>query len=118
MLQRTLGRGFGYGARTYDAPIERVEVRAINGYHYQAMVPVQGTPEEMAAQGAARRAGHPGASSGAWASCGSDEVLPEVRDHLAAWEAFDLAGASRAELVAHLDETLGAPASACGSCTS
>jgi phosphohistidine swiveling domain-containing protein len=104
MLQRTLGPGFGYGARTYHAPIERVEVRAVNGYFYQAMVPVQGTPEEMAAQG--QRAEQAiQAVAGRLGELWEQEVLPEVREHLAAWERFDLEGASRAELVAHLDDT-------------
>jgi pyruvate,water dikinase len=104
MLQRTLGPGFGYGARAYHAPIERVEVRAVNGYLYQAMVTVEGTPEELAAQG--RRAEQ--AIQGVLGRLGElwdEDVLPEVREHLAFWEGFDLAGASRAELVAHLDET-------------
>jgi len=34
------------------------------------------------------------------------EWLPEVRDHLATWDAFDLAGATMEELLVHFDETL------------
>ncbi len=36
----------------------------------------------------------------------NDEWLPEVRQHLAFWEAFDLAGADVATLLAHFDETV------------
>ena len=104
MLQRTLGPGFGYGARTYNAPIERVEVRAVNGYLYQAMVPVKGTPEEMAALGQRAEQAIQGVV-GRLGELWDDEVLPEVCEHLDAWESFDLVGASRAELVAHLDDT-------------
>ena len=53
MLRIALSNGFSYGTRPYNAPIERVEVRSINGYHYQAMVLATGTPEEMAARGQA-----------------------------------------------------------------
>ncbi len=35
-----------------------------------------------------------------------DEWLPEVLEHLDAWEQFDLAGASMPELLAHFDETM------------
>jgi pyruvate,water dikinase len=104
MLQRTLGPGFGYGARAYSAPIERVEVRSVNGYLYQAMVPVQGTPEEMAALGGRAEQAIQGVV-GRLAELWDDEVLPEVAEHLAAWDAFDLVGASRSELAAHLEET-------------
>ncbi|HWI09257.1 MAG TPA: hypothetical protein VNT54_17285 [Solirubrobacteraceae bacterium] len=39
MIEKAIGHGFTYGVRPYDAPIERVEIRKINGYQYQAMVP-------------------------------------------------------------------------------
>ena len=104
MLARTLGHGFGYGARRYNAPIERVEVRAINGYHYQAMVPVTGTPEEMEAVGQAAQEAIV-ATIGRLTDLWEGEVLPEVRDHIDYWDSFDLAGATREQLVAHLDET-------------
>lgn len=104
MLERTLGPGFGYGARTYDAPIARVEIRTLAGYQYQAMVPMIGTPEEMAAQGALAEAAIRsvlGRLDELW----SDEVLPEIRDHLGFWDSFHLEGATRAALAAHLAET-------------
>jgi len=104
MLERTLGQGLGYGARAYDAPIERVEIRTIEGYHYQSMVPMTGTADEMAAQGALAEAAIRsvlGRLDELW----TDEVLPEIRDHLGFWDSFDLEGATRAALTAHVAET-------------
>ena len=104
MLERTLGHGLVYGARAYNAPLERLEIRTINGYHYQSQIPMTGTPDEMAAQGALAEASIRAAFRGLdelW----SQTVLPQVRDHLGFWESFDLEAATRAALVAHLDET-------------
>ncbi len=104
MLERTLGQGFGYGARAYDAPIERVEIRTIEGYQYQSMVPMIGTPDAMAAQGALAEAAIRSAL-GRLDALWSDEVLPEIRAHLGFWDSFDLEGATRAALTAHVAET-------------
>ena len=104
MLERSLGAGFAHGARAYDAPIESVEVRTINGYEYQAMVMMAGTPEEMAAQGAlAEQAVR--ATLGRLEELWTEDILPEVREHVGFWDSFDLAGATRAALSAHLAET-------------
>ena len=104
MLERTLGQGFGYGARAYDAPIAAVEIRTINGYQYQSMVPITGTPDEMAAQGALAEAAIRSVL-GRLESLWSDEILPEIRAHLVFWDTFDLQTATRRRLVAHLDQT-------------
>ena len=47
MIQDAIGHGFSHGIRAYDAPLESMQVRTINGYQYQAMVPMTGTPEQM-----------------------------------------------------------------------
>jgi pyruvate,water dikinase len=104
MLRIALSNGFSYGTRAYNAPIERVEVRSINGYHYQAMVLATGTPEEMAARGQAAEQAV-GMVIGRLEDFWNDEILPQVKEQLAGWDRFDLAGATRAELVAHLDDT-------------
>jgi pyruvate,water dikinase len=104
MLEGTLAQGFMYGARAYDTPLERLEFRTINGYHYQSQIPMTGTPDEMAAQGALAEASMRAALAGLdelW----SETVLPQVREHVGLWESFDLEGATRAALVAHVDET-------------
>jgi phosphohistidine swiveling domain-containing protein len=104
MLESSLGHGFGYGARVYDAPIESVEVRTVNGYEYQSMVMKTGTPEEMAAQGALAEQAIRAAVADLDAIW-SERILPEVRAHLGFWDGFDLAGATRAALSAHVAET-------------
>ena len=104
MIERSLGDGFGYGARAYDAPIAAVEVRTINGYQYQSMVPMTGTPEEMAAQGALAEAAIRDAL-GRLDELWNDKVLPEIREHLGFWESFDLEAATREALGAHVQET-------------
>jgi pyruvate,water dikinase len=104
MLKVAIGRGFTYGAAAYDAPIDRVEVRIVNGYEYQSMVMATGTPAEMAARG--ELAGQAiRAAIGRLDELWSEQILPEVRAHLGFWDAFDLAGATRAALSAHLIET-------------
>jgi phosphohistidine swiveling domain-containing protein len=104
MLERSLGQGFGYGARSYNAPIKAVEIRTINGYQYQSMIMVTGTPEEMAAQGALAEQ-TVRAAIGRLEDLWTQDILPEVRSHLGFWDAFDLAGATRAALRAHVAET-------------
>ena len=104
MLKRSLERGFSHGVGVYNAPIERVLVASVNGYHYQSMVPVTGTPVELAARGQAAEAAIMaviGRVEAFWAQ----DMLPEVQQLLAGWETFDLAGAGRSALVVHLDDT-------------
>lgn len=104
MIESAIGHGFSHGVRAYDAPLERMEVRTINGYQYQAMVPMTGTPEHMAAQGALAEAAVR-AALGRLDEIWSQEILPEVREHLGFWESFDLEGATRAAFTAHVAET-------------
>ncbi|MBW3652887.1 MAG: hypothetical protein KY433_04685 [Actinobacteria bacterium] len=104
MIERAIGHGFSHGVRAYDAPLERMEVRTINGYQYQAMVPMTGTPDEMAAQGALAEAAVRSAV-GRLDELWSEQILPEVRAHLVSWETFDLERAPRGRFVAHVDAT-------------
>ncbi len=103
MLENTLGQGFTYGANAYNAPL-RVEVRTINGYEYQSMVPMTGTPDELAAQGALAEASIRTAI-GSIDELWGEKILPEVREHLGFWDAFDLEGATRAAFAAHVEQT-------------
>jgi phosphohistidine swiveling domain-containing protein len=103
MLENTLGQGFTYGANAYNAPL-RVEVRTINGYEYQSMVPMTGTPDELAAQGALAEASIRTAI-GSIDELWGEKVLPEVREHLGFWDSFDLEGATRAAFAAHVEQT-------------
>ncbi len=104
MIERAIGHGFSHGVRAYDAPLERMEVRTINGYQYQAMVPMTGTPDEMAAQGALAEAAIREAL-GRLDELWSEQILPEVRAHLVFWDTFDLERASRARFAAHVAQT-------------
>jgi pyruvate,water dikinase len=118
--------GLNYAAEAYDFPI-RFDGRRINGYVYQAIIPVGAPPEAVikvmnqlgrlvpglvdsiqnkAADAQARKYLEKMAPIIAriedyWNS----ELLPEVREHLSYWESFDLRGATMPELLAHLEET-------------
>jgi rifampicin phosphotransferase len=102
-IAAAIARGLTHAMRRYEAPVDRMAIRVMHGYMYQAMVPVTGTPEEMEARGRRAEArlldviGRLGEQwDGGW--------LPEIREHLRAMEATDPRAASEAELVAMLDD--------------
>ncbi|MEA2186313.1 MAG: hypothetical protein QOK16_1324 [Solirubrobacteraceae bacterium] len=104
MLQRALGHGLTHAAAAYNVPIERVEMRSMNGYHYRSIVMVAGSSDEMVARSAlAERSVC--AAIARLDELWTEKVLPEVREHLGFWESFDLAGATRRALTAHVAET-------------
>jgi pyruvate,water dikinase len=95
---------FNVAAETYGDSHHFLS-RRINTYHYHARVPVTSAPEELEAisrHGQAR-------VDAAMARLGDwwrQELLPEIAQHLAVWDAFDLCGAPPATLLAHLEETV------------
>jgi hypothetical protein len=91
--------------RAMSAPIAKWESLRINTYSYNSIVPVTGTPEEMAARGAAAEE-YMTDAMGRVAELWFDEYLPEIHEHLAVWEKFDLSGASMQELLQHFEDTL------------
>jgi phosphohistidine swiveling domain-containing protein len=98
-----IARGMSHAMRHYDAPIERMAVRILHGYMYQAMVPATGAPEELAARGQraeAKLLDVVGRLGEQW----EQGWLPEIRAHLRAMEATDPRAASEAELLAMLDD--------------
>jgi pyruvate,water dikinase len=98
-----IARGMSHAMRHYDAPMERMAVRVMHGYMYQAMVLASGTPEEMQARGqrAEARLMEVVARLGdQW----EQGWLPEIREHLRAMEATDPRAVSEAELAAMLDD--------------
>jgi pyruvate,water dikinase len=100
-----LARGLTVAATAYELPVGGVRVRRINTYRYQANVPLICSSEEAAARRERSRQKLRAASTRlreTW----TGEWLPEVQEHLAFWEHFDLAAASMPALVAHFDETL------------
>ena len=103
-------------ARTFSMPVRNAHLR-VNTY----VVPVDRAdqPRPGRARGArqARRRSGSALRSGVQTERWEGERLPEIKELLARWRAFDLAGASDAELVAHLRDTI-AWASAPGTSTS
>ena len=79
------------------------ESRRINTYIYAAMLPAPpaGQREVPAEQSEERLQAAISRLRELWET----ELLPEVREHLAVWEAFDLSGSSAGLLAAHLGDT-------------
>ena len=102
LFAEAFNKGFANASQVTQMPI-RLRYSRLNTHMYAAMVPMV-PPEEMEAQG--KRAeetlkGNIARLTDWW----EGELLPEVKNHLAFWEDFDLAEASMADLLAHLDET-------------
>ena len=103
--ETTYAPGWTAAAQTYALPVQEMRVRRINTYLYNAVVPMQGTPEALAERGkeserrfkeAMARLGH------LW----ENEWLPAIKDDIHFWEQFDLQAAATSQLLAHLEETL------------
>jgi len=95
--------GFNSANEAYEIPI-RAHTQHINTYLYDSMEPTA-PHEEMEAKGKRAeenvRAAMPRLEE-RW----KGEWLPEIKEHLAYWDSFDLRGATMPELLIHLDETL------------
>ncbi|MBI3964094.1 MAG: hypothetical protein HY329_00545 [Chloroflexi bacterium] len=95
--------GISGAAQALEFPI-RCRTRDVNTYFYMTLFPVT-PPEEMEAQG--RRAEDKlRAAMARLSDLWQDEWLPEIKEHVAFWERFDLRAASTAELLVHLDESI------------
>jgi pyruvate,water dikinase len=101
---RVLYTGFFVAAEEYGAPI-RPHVRRFLTRHYLAIAPLPLSDEELEEMGK-RFEQNLGQAMAVQGERWEQEFLPEIRGLLAAWEAFDLAGASDAELLAHWDVTM------------
>jgi pyruvate,water dikinase len=105
-LNGTIVDGLNRAAETYRLPI-RAASRRISTYFYFAVFPAPGGPLPPTAP--ATQGGVSPELDAAMAHLGDAwrrEWLPEVRRYLDGWEAFDLAGASPAALLEHLDQTV------------
>ncbi len=100
---QSFNEGFARAAAAYDLPIRQAYGR-FNTYLYTSTT-IAAEPEEMAAV-AEQAQQKVGAGMSRLQQWWETELLPEVKEHLAWWEAFDLEAASATELLAHLDETL------------
>jgi hypothetical protein len=98
------GRGTSAALTTYGLHTQ-MRLRRINTYIYCAVLPALAPADELEAQSdqAQERLNSAMAQLGdLWAT----EFLPEIRQHLAFWDALDLSAASLPALLAHLDETI------------
>src|SRR5262245_38402371 len=100
---REYPRAINRAAQMYELPI-RLQTLHLNSYLYQAVVPATGTPAALAAQHKRAQANLEAAMARFDQLWGA-ELLPEVKRHLAEWEAVDLPRLSLPALLAHLDET-------------
>ena len=98
----TFNDGFRLASMAYEMPIT-IKSRRINTYIYNTVLPMV-PPEEMEARGKRAEANLKPAMGRLW-ELWSSELLPEFKEFLAFWEAFDLRHASMPALLAHLDET-------------
>ncbi|HLF40780.1 MAG TPA: PEP-utilizing enzyme [Acidimicrobiia bacterium] len=103
VMEATFGPGFGAAARGLRLPLGEAAARRINTYLYMDMAP-RGAPPDAGQAAAAEEAMR--AALGALRASWEEQILPEIHQHLRAWEAFDLEGASLEELRGHLDETV------------
>src|SRR5258708_5202062 len=103
-IARHVYRGISVIFERYEIPL-RVLSRRFNTYFYWAVVPVDGRPDELTIQ-SKRADATVSQVTLRLAEIWSQEVLPEVKDHLRFWESFDLAGATMPELLDHLAETV------------
>lgn len=94
---------FNRATETYEMPV-RLKTRCINTYFYMAVKAAVG-PEQMDAQ-RERADQRLDAAMGRLHDLWTEGWLPEIRTHLAWWDAFDLARATAPELRAHLEHTL------------
>jgi pyruvate,water dikinase len=83
-----MGHGMAHAFRRYAVPLQGVEVRALHGYVYSAFVPLDGTPEEIAAQ-AARGEAALNETVARLETAWEHEWLPEILEHLTAMERTD-----------------------------
>lgn len=102
--QRWVDQGFNAACEDFSMPV-RNAFRRVNTYVYQSIAPVSHDHAQLEQLGRAaqeRLGGVIGRQRELW----DDERLPEIKELLARWRAFDLEGASDAQLVAHLHDSI------------
>lgn len=96
--------GFNAGCAFYSMPVRNTTLR-FNTYAYQSIAPISHDPAELEALGKAAQ-DLLGAAIGRQTELWERERLPEIKELLAHWRAFDLPGATDAGLVEHFRHTL------------
>ena len=104
IARHCLTPGFNAACAHYSFPVRNSTAR-FNTYVYQSFGPVSHDPAELEALGRAAQE-LLGAAIGHQREVWEGERLPEIKELLARWRAFDLAGASDAELLSHFRDTL------------
>ncbi len=105
-LELIYNHGMEASGRAYDKPI-RSDVRRINTYCYWHCSPIalDRPPAEQAPRLECSEE-QTAATIARLDELWNAELLPEIKQQFAAWEAFDLRGASLAALLDHLDESV------------
>lgn len=101
---RWVNEGFNAACEDYSMPIRDTYWRA-NSYVYQSIAPVSHDPEVLESLGRTSQE-RLGAVIGKQVELWETEWLPEIKELLARWRAFDLIGTSAAGLITHLRDTL------------
>jgi pyruvate,water dikinase len=99
-----IDEGFNAACEDYSMPV-RNAYRRVNTYVYQSIAPVSHDPAELEQLGRTAQE-RLGAAIGSQIHRWEGERLPEIKDILGRWRAFDLSAASDAGLVAHLRDTV------------
>jgi phosphohistidine swiveling domain-containing protein len=102
--RRWIDEGFNAACEDFSMPV-RNAYRRVNTYVYQSIAPVShdGAQLEQLGRAAQERLG---ATIGRQREMWDDERLPEIKELLGRWRAFDLEQASDAALVGHLHDTI------------
>ena len=102
--RRWIDAGFNAACEDYSMPV-RNAYRRFNTYIYQSIAPVSHDPAVLEGLGKTAQE-RLGAVIGRQTELWAEERLPEIQGLLACWRSFDLPGASDAELVGHLHDTV------------
>ena len=103
-IKRWGGTGFNYGCEHYSMPVRNVHQK-VNTYVYQSIAPVSHDPAVLEALGKTAQE-RIGAKLGTQAEVWENERLPEVKELLGRWRAFNLESATGAELICRLNDTI------------
>lgn len=104
LVSGAVARGLSHAARVYELPLRGFKSRAVNGYVYNAAIPLVAEPaelEELSSRSAVRLMRANASLGERW----DDHFLPELRSLIAASEAIDVETATVGELLAHLRES-------------
>jgi len=103
LMRRWCDGGFNAACEDFSMPVRNTYKR-VNSYVYQSILPVSFDPAVLEALGheAQERLG---ATFGRQIELWESERLPEIREMLDRWRAFDLEGAPDDELIDHLHDT-------------